>query len=43
MIVNGWVICPFCGKKLFPIQPETVIKNLPFKCKACKHKFNIST
>lgn len=34
-----WVHCPYCGKKLFPLQKDTEIKNLVLKCKNNKcHK-----
>lgn len=43
MIVNGWVICPKCGKRLFPIKQNTVIKNLTYKCRNCGWYFKIQT
>lgn len=43
MIKNGWVICPKCGKKLFPVNKEAVIKNLNFVCKRCKEEFKVNT
>lgn len=32
-----WYCCPHCGKSLFPLLSETRVKQLPFRCKACKH------
>lgn len=39
------VCCPWCGKKHFRLNPETVIKNLQFKCKGsnCKRDFIVNT
>lgn len=42
MIKDGWYICPYCGKKLFPVEKDTQAKNLPQMCKACKHKFKVN-
>lgn len=46
-IVNGWVVCPICGKKQFPINKDTIIKNLIFQCKIStsnsKHYFSVNT
>lgn len=33
---DGWAICPACMKmKLLKVTPETVVQNLPCKCKRC--------
>lgn len=39
-----YAACPYCGKKQFLIRKETVIKNLPWKCKAsnCKKDFEVN-
>jgi uncharacterized protein with PIN domain len=42
MISDGWYCCPYCNKKLFPVKDDTVVENLPFKCKACKHEIIVS-
>lgn len=42
MVLENWYCCPSCCKKLFPVFENTVILNLPFKCKRCKNSFNIS-
>ncbi len=42
MIKNGWYCCPNCGRKLFPVDSETIIRNLRYMCKHCKAKINIS-
>lgn len=35
-VKDGWVICPVCGRgKLIPVEPESVIRNVSFKCKRC--------
>ena len=42
--INGhsWYCCPHCGKALFPVQPDTKIQNLQFRCKACKHDIEVN-
>lgn len=37
----GWVTCPYCKKRQFPISKGAIIKNQIFKCKAsyCKKYF----
>ncbi|ARE59811.1 hypothetical protein ADH75_13015 [Flavonifractor plautii] len=36
VVKDGWVICPVCGKgKLLMTRPDTVVRNLPRKCKRC--------
>ena len=42
MIKNGWVICPKCGKKLFPINKDAIVKNLEYQCKVCKEIFKVN-
>lgn len=41
MVVNGWLVCPYCKKKLYPVKPSTVIIDKPDKCKNsnCKQEF----
>lgn len=43
-IIKGrpWYCCPHCGKALFPVQPDTQIRNLLFRCKICKHDIKIN-
>lgn len=43
-IEDGYVICPFCKKKLFKVWSDTRISNLPYKCKGsnCKKEFVIN-
>ena len=31
-----WVVCPYCTKKQFKIEPDTKIKKMPYKCKNSK-------
>lgn len=46
-IINNWIICPICGKKQFPVENNTVIRNLLFQCKTSKkenkHYFIVNT
>lgn len=37
-----WYHCPFCGKSLFPLQSNTKIRHMPFRCKACKHNIEVN-
>lgn len=41
---KNWIHCPFCGKKHFPIEDDTVINNLKQKCKGsnCKKEFIVN-
>lgn len=36
-----WFKCPYCHKALFPITRDTVIRNLVYRCKACKNDIQI--
>lgn len=38
-----WVCCPNCGKAQFPLQEETVIKNLILRCKMCGKEIFVNT
>lgn len=38
---DGWLECPYCGKKLLKIHRNTIISGLPFMCKKCKQEFMI--
>lgn len=42
MVKNGWFCCPYCGRKLFPVDNETQIHKLRFKCKHCKREFEVN-
>lgn len=33
-----WVRCPYCHHKLFPVEENTKIHNLTYKCKGSKCK-----
>ena len=35
---DGWIICPYCHKKLQRISQETEAKNLPIFCMKCKRE-----
>ena len=39
-----WVMCPFCGKKNFPLTPGAHIMGQKFKCKGsnCKMEFEVN-
>ena len=37
-----WVCCGWCGKKQFPISPDTIIKGLRYCCKGCREMFTIN-
>lgn len=32
-ILNGWVVCPFCFSKQFPLEGTEEIKNLKYRCR----------
>lgn len=38
---DKWICCPHCDKPQFKIQDNTIIRNLEFKCKSTKCKFNM--
>lgn len=42
MIKDGWIVCPRCKKKLFPVDTNTVMRNLRWRCKRCKEEFTIN-
>jgi ribosomal protein S27AE len=36
IVKDGKVICPVCGKgTLLHVRPDTIVRNLPRKCKRC--------
>lgn len=39
---RSWYCCPHCGKALFPIRADTKVRNMPFRCKACKHDLEVN-
>lgn len=41
---KAYVSCGHCGKKQFPIEKNTVIRNLPWRCKSskCKRIFTVN-
>ncbi|HJA35682.1 MAG TPA: hypothetical protein H9666_04225 [Firmicutes bacterium] len=41
-VKNGWLCCPYCGKRLFPVRPDTVVRKLPYKCRACRNEFEVN-
>ena len=40
----AWVYCPYCNKKEFPLNENTIIINMDYKCRAshCKKIFRIN-
>lgn len=42
MMKNGWHCCPKCGRKLFPVGAQTVIRHLEYQCKHCKEKHSVN-
>lgn len=41
-VLDGWLKCPHCGKKIFPISDNTDVRHLEMMCKSCKRKMQIS-
>ncbi len=41
---DGWLHCPYCGKKIFPVRSDTEIRNLEWVCRnsKCKREININ-
>ena len=40
--MSDWVTCPYCSKKIFPLDHDTVIRNLRMQCKRSRcHKIFI--
>lgn len=37
-----WYLCPCCGKKLFMIAKDAVVKGVTIKCKQCKNLILVS-
>lgn len=37
-IIDGWIVCPLCGKKQFRVENDTEIKNLRFRCRSSNGK-----
>ena len=37
----GWVVCPYCQKKQFKVNPDTKIEKMPYKCKNSKYRKEI--
>lgn len=43
IIENGWIICPNCKKKQFPLTKNAEIHGQEWKCKGCKNLFTVNT
>ena len=41
-IMNGWGICPTCGKKCIKVQDNTILVNYPMFCKFCKRDYMVN-
>lgn len=41
---ENWVMCPYCGKKQFPLTPGAKITGQKWKCKGsnCKKEFEVN-
>ncbi len=35
-IINGWIICPICGKRQFPLNGDEVIRGLKYRCRTSR-------
>jgi len=35
-IINGWIVCPICGKKQFPVDGSEIIRGLNYRCRASR-------
>jgi NADH pyrophosphatase NudC (nudix superfamily) len=35
MIKSGWYHCPYCGKKIQKVEPDSVLYGTPLFCKKC--------
>lgn len=43
LVRDGWAICPACGKKrIFPVRPDTGLRNFPHKCKKCEQEYLVN-
>lgn len=40
--MNGWGICPTCGKKCIRVKENTILVNYPMFCKACKRDYVVN-
>ncbi len=40
-VKNGWLRCPVCGRKLFPVRKDTRIQRLLWMCRQCHEQFYI--
>lgn len=40
-IQDGWLRCPCCRRKLFPVGSDTVIHRLSWLCKRCHSQIEI--
>lgn len=42
MNVFKWYVCPHCGKHLFKMNDEAVIKGIKVYCRRCKEEIEIN-
>lgn len=36
MVTDGWYCCPMCGKRIQPLEHNSVIYNTALRCRVCK-------
>ena len=42
IVLDGWGICPKCGKKCIRLRPDTILARFPMYCKACKGEYAVN-
>lgn len=40
--IDGWGICPTCGKKCIKVKENTILVNYPMFCKVCKRDYIVN-
>lgn len=35
MVLNGWYVCPMCGKRIQKVEGGSVIYGTPIHCRPC--------
>lgn len=39
---KDWYVCPHCGKRLFKMGADSVVKGITVWCKTCKEEIEIN-